>query len=70
IKSGKTGTLKSLMQFIENADHPWAIRLYAGQLQKDSLRTPSGKKFYLLSLPYYLITQLTEYIALLIENKI
>lgn len=70
VKSGKTGTLKSLMQFMENADHPWAIRLYAGQLQKDILHTPSGKDFHLLSLPYYLIAQLKDYVILLVKDQL
>jgi len=68
VKSGKTGTLKSLMQFMEGADHPYAIRLYAGNCQRDVLQTPSGKKFSLLSLPYYLVEQLNDYVAWLIED--
>ena len=70
VKSGKTGTLKSLLQFMESTDHTWAVRLYGGQLQKDILHTPSGKAFYLLSLPYYLIAQLKDYVGLLMEGKL
>lgn len=65
-KSGKTGTLRSLMQFMELADHPYAIRLYAGKRQLDTLHTPSGKPFTLLSLPYYLAWRLPENLAQLI----
>jgi len=62
VKSGKSGTLRSLIQFIDRADHPYAIRLYAGKLQQDTLQTPAGKTFYLLNLPYYLVGQLQYYL--------
>src|SRR3990167_5808429 len=63
VKSGETGTLKSLMQFMEDANHDIAIRLYAGKIKTDELKTPSGKKFKLLSLPYYLVSQLESYLG-------
>jgi hypothetical protein len=63
IKSGKTGTLKSLMQFMEQADHAVSIRLYAGPYQQNTLKTPSGKEFTLLSLPYYLTDKLEKYLS-------
>ena len=62
VKSGKTGTLKSLMQYMETSDHAYAVRLYAGKYQHDILHTPSGRKFTLLSLPYYLVGQLHSYL--------
>lgn len=62
VKSGKTGQLKSLMQFMEVTNHDLAIRLYAGELRWDSLKTPSGKSFRLLNLPYYLVGKIMEYI--------
>lgn len=69
VKSGKTGTLKSLMQFMEVTDHPYSVRIYAGKFQVDTLKTPTGKAFTLLSLPYYLIGQLNKYLGLLFENS-
>lgn len=62
VKSGKTGTLKSLMQFMEQAPHSYAIRFYAGPIQKDTLSTPSGKPFTLLNLPYYLVCHVNAYL--------
>src|SRR3990167_1099996 len=62
VKSGETGTLRSLIQFMESANHTKAIRFYAGKIQRDTLKTPSGKKFQLLSLPYYLVSQLNHYL--------
>lgn len=62
-KSGKTGTLRSLHQFMESAPHTMAVRFYAGTLSIDEVKTPKGKSFYLLSLPYYLTSQLKSYLA-------
>jgi len=69
IKSGKEGKLKSLHQFIEQAVHPYAIRLYAGAFKIEQHQTPTQKKPYLLmNLPYYLGTRLPEYIAYFVNN--
>tara|TARA_R110002096_G_scaffold117211_4_gene253949 strand:+ start:1274 stop:2635 length:1362 start_codon:yes stop_codon:yes gene_type:complete len=69
IKSGKEGKLKSLHQFIEQCEHPYAVRLYAGEFKIEQHLTPTNKKAYLLlNLPYYLGTKLAEYINWFIEN--
>lgn len=62
VKSGKAGKLKSLHQYLEISDVKLAIRLYSGQFQIDQLKTPSGKTFTLLNLPYYLAGNLEKYI--------
>lgn len=62
VKSGKVGKLKSLHQYLEISDVKLAIRLYAGQFQIDNLKTPNGKSFTLLNLPYYLAGNLEKYI--------
>ncbi|RPJ14367.1 MAG: DUF4143 domain-containing protein [Desulfobacteraceae bacterium] len=62
IKAGKTGTLKSLHQFINNTPHSFAVRLYAGDLKIDNAETLEGKKFRLLNLPYFLAGKLKEYV--------
>ena len=68
IKSGATGTLKSLHQFMEITDHPYALRIYAGAFKVERLTTPTGMPFLLMNLPYYLGTQLPKYIAYFVEN--
>ena len=62
VKSGKTGTLKSLMQYIDATDHDYAVRFYAGNIQTDQLKTQAGKEFQLLNLPYYLVGELEQYL--------
>jgi hypothetical protein len=69
IKSGKEGTLKSLHQFIDAVDHPYAIRLYAGVFSIEEHKTPIAQKTYLLmNMPYYLGTKLFDYVAYFMKN--
>lgn len=69
VKSGKEGKLKSLHQFVDQANHPFAVRLYAGEFKVEQHQTPMKKKQYLLmNLPYYLGTKLPEYIAHFVAN--
>jgi hypothetical protein len=62
VKSGKTGTLRSLHQFMDLAPHNMAVRFYAGNLSISELKTPSGKVFFLLNLPYFLVSQIKPYL--------
>lgn len=62
IKSGSTGSLKSLHQFVEASGHPYAIRMYGGAFGVQKAKTPNGKQYLLMNLPYYLGARLPEYI--------
>jgi predicted AAA+ superfamily ATPase len=62
VKSGATGTLRSLHQFIDASDHNFAVRMYGGDLRIEETKTPTGKPYRLLNLPYYLGTKLREYL--------
>lgn len=62
VKSGKTGKLKSLHLFMENSPHPYAVRIYSGKTQLDQVELPSGKRYHLLSIPYYLLSRLDDVI--------
>lgn len=62
IKSGSTGSLRSLHQFVERSPHPFAIRLYAGKFKIEKQRTPGGTPYLLMNMPYYLGTKIPEYI--------
>lgn len=69
IKSGATGSLKSLHEFIERSNHQYAIRIYAGDFKIEEHTTPNQKQNYkLMNLPYYLGTKLNEYIEYFINN--
>ena len=67
IKSGATGSLRSLHQFIDACDHGFAIRIYGGELRIEETSTPSGKAYRLLNLPYYLGTRIKEYLDWFIQ---
>ena len=69
IKSGKQGTLRSLHQFVERTNHPYAVRLFAGEFSIEEAKTPGGKPYYLMNLPYYLASKLPEYLAYFLEVR-
>ncbi len=62
IKSGATGSLRSLHQFIDACDHGFVVRIYGGELKIEETMTPAGKPYKLLNLPYYLGTKIKEYL--------
>ena len=62
VKSGKSGKLRSLLYFLDNSTGDFAVRFYAGKLQLEEHRTPAGKIFRLLNLPYYLSGKLRDYL--------
>lgn len=68
IKAGKSGTLRSLHQFMERTNHPYSVRMYAGEFSIDKLTTPAGKKYFLMNLPYYLSTKIEDYLKYFIEK--
>jgi uncharacterized protein len=54
VKSGPSGKLKSLHLFMDNAPHHWAVRVFSGTMQIEEATTPNGKRFSLISIPFYL----------------
>jgi uncharacterized protein len=63
VKSGTEGKLKSLHIFMDMAPHTMAVRFYAGELSITAATTLTGKKYKLLNLPYYLVSQLENYLS-------
>ena len=63
VKSGATGSLKSLRLFMDVCDHAMAVRLYAGPIDTTPCTTMAGKPFQLLSLPYSLAGRIEQYLA-------
>jgi uncharacterized protein len=68
VKSGSSGSLRSLHQFIDRCNHSVAVRFYAGKFEIENTETISGKPFYLINLPYYLGTQLEFYLEYFFQN--
>ncbi len=55
IKSGKSGTLRSLHNFIDESRNNFAVRIYSGSIGIEKIRTPNKKQFILFSIPFYLL---------------
>jgi uncharacterized protein len=68
IKSGATGSLRSLHQFIDIAEHHYAVRIYGGEFKLEKTKTPTGKPYLLMNLPYFLGTKIPDYINWFVEN--
>ncbi len=62
VKSGATGKLRSLHEFMDRCDHTFAVRFYSGKITIDSLKTRKGKNYQLLNLPYFLAYWLENYL--------
>ncbi|MCF8244349.1 MAG: AAA family ATPase [Saprospiraceae bacterium] len=62
VKAGKDGKLRSLHQYMDRCDHPFAVRFHANYFVVEKVATPAGKDFYLMNLPYYLATRLDAYL--------
>ena len=68
VKSGATGRLRSLHQFIDRTSHNYAVRIYSGKLEVNLIKTLNGKNFILLNLPFYLAGSVFEYFDWLMSN--
>jgi predicted AAA+ superfamily ATPase len=55
VKSGSIGKLRSLHQFMDQAPHHIAVRVWQGPYLVEKAKTIAGKEFTLLNLPFYLI---------------
>nr|MBA3900800.1 DUF4143 domain-containing protein [Bacteroidota bacterium] len=62
VKSGAEGKLKSLHLYMDTAPHKMAIRFFAGELSITNVTTLAGNQYFLLNLPYYLVSQIDGYL--------
>ena len=62
VKSGKSGALRSLHQFMQRVDHDLAVRLWDGDIDLHEAKTHEGRRFRLLNLPFFLVHQLDAYL--------
>jgi predicted AAA+ superfamily ATPase len=69
VKSGPQGKLRSLHQFMDRADHGYALRLLANNYQKKEVKTTSGKRFKLFNLPYFLASKIPDYVEWIINKR-
>lgn len=64
VKSGKSGTLKSLHQYINFSKESFAIRLYNPVPSLDETQVPDNDKkpYHLLNLPVYCAAKISDYL--------
>lgn len=62
VKSGKSGKLRSLHLFMDKCEHKFAVRIYNGNFSIIKAKTISGKSYFLMSMPFYLVHQLKQYL--------
>jgi predicted AAA+ superfamily ATPase len=55
VKSGHIGKLRSLHQFMDQAPHKFAVRVWQGPYSVEKAKTIAGTEFTLLNLPFYLV---------------
>jgi predicted AAA+ superfamily ATPase len=60
VKSGKSGTLRSLHNFIDESKNDFAVRIYSGMMGIEKIRTPRKKQFTLFSIPFYLLHRVEQ----------
>ena len=63
VKSGHNAHLKSLHQFMLDANHDLAVRIWSGKYSVDIVQNLYGKSFKLINLPFYMIAALPHIIA-------
>ena len=63
VKSGSSGSLKSLRLFMDESKNDFAVRLCGNIMNVEKITTPAGKKVRLLNIPYYLAGQVGKIIS-------
>ena len=58
VKSGESGRLRSLHEFMDICPHDTAVRVCGSGLRVDTVKTIKGKPFRLLNLPFYAISDI------------
>lgn len=55
VKSGHNAHLRSLHFFMDQTPHTIAVRIWSNPLSVDRVKTPSGKEFKLINVPFYYV---------------
>ena len=61
VKSGHSGRLKSLVSFAHSVPESRLIRIYSGPMKTETLSF-SGKEYPLISLPFYLVNRVFDFL--------
>ncbi len=58
VKAGKTGVLRSVHTYMNEAETECAFRIHSGRYDQNEIATRNGKRFTLTSCPFYLMERL------------
>lgn len=65
VKSGLNSKLRSLHQYMDKTPHDIAIRVWTERFSIDNVKTPLGKSFRLVNIPFYYVGQIDKIIKTL-----
>ena len=68
VKSGATGRLRSLHQFIDQSPHNYAVRFCSSPVSIEKAVTIKGTEYKLLNLPWYLAGELENYLEWFVKK--
>jgi len=60
VKSGHNAKLRSLHLYMDEAPHDIAVRVWSQPLSVDMVKTPTGKEFKLINIPFYYVCLLEK----------
>lgn len=63
VKSGHNSHLRSLHQYMDQAPHTTAIRVWSQPFSVNQVTTPQGKEFRLINLPFYYLGVLNDVLS-------
>lgn len=67
VKSGHNAHLRSLHAFMDQTPHTIAVRIWSNPLSVDKVKTPSGKEFRLINVPFYYVGVLEKVLESLMD---
>lgn len=68
VKSGATGKLRSLHQFVDQSPHQYAVRFCNATVSVENAVTIKGTEYKLLNLPWYLAEELENYLEWFVKK--
>lgn len=68
VKSGATGKLRSLHQFVDQSPHHYAVRFCNSTVSIENAVTIKGTEYKLLNLPWYLAEELENYLEWFVKK--
>ncbi len=69
VKSGHNAKLKSLHQYMDATPHGYAVRVWSQPFRIDEVKTPAGKEFKLINVPFYYVGLLDKVLETVVRDS-